>query len=46
MPIVWEDVDVTPVQLPDGRTAIPDEVVQSVRRNKIGLKGNFFLFWI
>ncbi|KAF8461698.1 isocitrate dehydrogenase subunit 2 [Kalaharituber pfeilii] len=37
-PIDWEPVDVTPV-IKDGRTAIPDEAIDSVRRNLVALKG-------
>jgi isocitrate dehydrogenase (NAD+) len=37
-PIKWEPVDVTPI-LKDGRTAIPDEAIQSVRKNFVALKG-------
>ncbi|KAJ3070447.1 NAD-dependent isocitrate dehydrogenase [Podochytrium sp. JEL0797] len=38
VPIVWEDVNVTPV-LKDGKTCIPDEALHSINRNKIALKG-------
>ncbi|KAJ3080355.1 NAD-dependent isocitrate dehydrogenase, partial [Physocladia obscura] len=38
VPIVWEDVNVTPV-LKDGKTAIPDEALHSINRNKVALKG-------
>ena len=38
-PIDWDIQDVTPVQLPDGRTAIPQSVVDSVNKHRIGLKG-------
>jgi len=37
-PIDWEPVDVTP-QLKDGKTVIPDEAIQSVKKNYIALKG-------
>ncbi|KAK5256432.1 NAD-dependent isocitrate dehydrogenase, partial [Cryomyces antarcticus] len=37
-PIKWEPVDVTPI-LKDGRTAIPDDAIQSVRKNLVALKG-------
>ncbi|KAI9764086.1 MAG: NAD-dependent isocitrate dehydrogenase [Geoglossum simile] len=37
-PIEWEPVDVTPI-LKDGRTAIPDEAISSVRKNYVALKG-------
>ncbi|KAH6560401.1 hypothetical protein BASA50_006626 [Batrachochytrium salamandrivorans] len=38
VPIVWESVDVTPV-IKDGKTAIPEEAMLSVNRNKVALKG-------
>ncbi|RCI01831.1 NAD-dependent isocitrate dehydrogenase, partial [Rhizopus stolonifer] len=37
-PIEWEEVDVTPV-LKDGKTAIPDEAIASVRKSTVALKG-------
>lgn len=37
-PIEWESVDVTPI-LVDGRTAIPDAAIQSVKKNLVALKG-------
>ncbi|KAL2267696.1 hypothetical protein VTJ83DRAFT_4973 [Remersonia thermophila] len=37
-PIVWEPINVDPI-LKDGKTAIPDEAIESIRRNKIALKG-------
>ena len=37
-PIKWESVDVTP-RLKDGRTVIPDESIDSVKRNFVALKG-------
>jgi isocitrate dehydrogenase (NAD+) len=37
-PIKWESVDVTPI-LKDGKTAIPDDAIASVRRNYVALKG-------
>lgn len=39
VPIVWEEVDVTPVLGPDGKTAIPQPALDSIRKNKIALKG-------
>lgn len=39
VPLVWEKVNVKPVLLPDGRTTVPDECIQSMKKNKIGLKG-------
>ena len=38
VPIEWESVDVTPI-LVDGKTAIPDAAIASVRKNKVALKG-------
>uniref|UniRef100_A0A6M2DSB3 Isocitrate dehydrogenase [NAD] subunit, mitochondrial n=1 Tax=Xenopsylla cheopis TaxID=163159 RepID=A0A6M2DSB3_XENCH len=39
VPIEWETVDVTPVKYPDGKFGIPPAAIESVNRNKIGLKG-------
>merc|ERR1712002_886257 len=39
VPILWEEVDVTPVKGPDGKFGIPPAAIESVNRNKIGLKG-------
>ncbi|XP_014665150.1 PREDICTED: isocitrate dehydrogenase [NAD] subunit alpha, mitochondrial-like [Priapulus caudatus] len=39
VPIAWEPVDVTPVKAPDGRMVIPQKAIESVNKNKIGLKG-------
>jgi len=38
VPVSWEPVDVTPVRYPDGTMGIPKEVIDSVNRNKVGLK--------
>lgn len=38
VPIVWEDVDVTPF-LKNGVTTIPDAALESVNKNKVALKG-------
>ena len=38
-PIDWEPVDVTPVQGLDGTFGIPQSAIDSVHKNKIGLKG-------
>ena len=38
VPIQWEEVDVTPI-LKNGKTAIPDAAIQSVRKNTVALKG-------
>lgn len=37
-PIDWEFVDVTPI-LKDGRTTIPDDAIESIKRNLVALKG-------
>ncbi|TAQ90251.1 hypothetical protein B7494_g1414 [Chlorociboria aeruginascens] len=37
-PVKWEPVDVTP-QLKDGKTSIPAETIESIKRNKVALKG-------
>ena len=37
-PVSWEPVDVTPI-LKDGKTTIPDAAIESIRRNKVALKG-------
>ena len=37
-PIKWEPVDVTP-QLVDGKTSILPEAIESIKRNKVALKG-------
>ncbi|KAG2201259.1 hypothetical protein INT47_006762 [Mucor saturninus] len=37
-PIEWEEVDVTPI-IKDGKTAIPDVAIQSVRKSTVALKG-------
>uniref|UniRef100_A0A2P2HY70 Isocitrate dehydrogenase [NAD] subunit, mitochondrial n=1 Tax=Hirondellea gigas TaxID=1518452 RepID=A0A2P2HY70_9CRUS len=39
VPIEWEIVDVTPVKGPDGQMGIPQALIDSVHKNKIGLKG-------
>ncbi|XP_055904892.1 probable isocitrate dehydrogenase [NAD] subunit alpha, mitochondrial isoform X2 [Eupeodes corollae] len=39
VPIEWESVDVTPVRGPDGMFGIPQAAIDSVNKNKIGLKG-------
>ncbi len=40
VPIEWEIVDVKPVKLADGRMGICPETINTIRKNKIGLKGN------
>ncbi|KAK4109883.1 hypothetical protein N656DRAFT_714960 [Canariomyces notabilis] len=37
-PIVWEPINVDPI-IKDGKTAIPDAAIESIRKNKIALKG-------
>ncbi|KAK3379983.1 hypothetical protein B0T24DRAFT_547282 [Lasiosphaeria ovina] len=37
-PIAWEPINVDPI-LKDGKTAIPDSAIESIKRNKIALKG-------
>lgn len=39
VPIEWESVDVTPVRGPDGKFGIPQDAIDSMNRNKVGLKG-------
>lgn len=39
VPIEWEEVTVTPILLPDGKTTIPTVAINSMNKNKIGLKG-------
>jgi len=39
VPINWESVDVTPVRKPDGTFGIPQESIDSVNTNGVGLKG-------
>lgn len=38
VPIVWEEVDVTPI-LKDGKTVIPDDAIKSIKKNTVALKG-------
>jgi len=37
-PVDWESVDVTPVKHPDGTMGIPKAAIDSVNKNKVGLK--------
>jgi len=39
VPLNWESVDVTPVKSPDGKFRIPLRAIESVNKNRIGLKG-------
>jgi len=38
VPIQWEEVDVTPI-FKDGKTAIPDDAITSIKKNTVALKG-------
>ena len=44
-PVDWERVSVAPVVGPDGKTTVPPEVIDSMKRNKIGLKGEPWEWW-
>jgi isocitrate dehydrogenase (NAD+) len=37
-PIEWEEVDVTPI-LVNGKTAIPQKAIDSIKKNTVALKG-------
>ncbi|KAH8339823.1 hypothetical protein KR074_011751 [Drosophila pseudoananassae] len=39
VPLIFEPVDVTPVMDKYGRTTVPEAVVESMNRTKVGLKG-------
>jgi isocitrate dehydrogenase (NAD+) len=39
VPVQWEPVDVRPIRGEDGKITVPDGVIESMRRNKVGLKG-------
>ncbi|CAF1474911.1 unnamed protein product [Didymodactylos carnosus] len=39
VPLNWESVDVTPVKAANGKFQIPRKAIESVTRNRIGLKG-------
>ncbi|XP_070136350.1 uncharacterized protein [Drosophila bipectinata] len=39
VPLIFEPVDVTPVMDKFGRTTVPEAVVESMNRTKVGLKG-------
>ncbi|UYV68957.1 IDH3A [Cordylochernes scorpioides] len=39
VPIQWEVEDVTPIQGSDGKFSIPQRAIDSILKNKIGLKG-------
>ena len=41
MPVAWDCVSVAPVRTPDGHVTVPEEVIHSMQKNKIGLKGVF-----
>ena len=36
---MWESVSVAPVRTPDGNVTVPEGVIHSMQKNKIGLKG-------
>lgn len=38
-PLIFEPVDVTPVTNKYGQTTVPNEVIESMNRTKVGLKG-------
>ena len=40
VPVEWEPVSVRPVKAADGSTTVPQEVIDSLRANKVGLKGD------
>ena len=42
VPVEWEEVDVKPV-IKNGKTTVPDAVLESVQRNKVALKGQRFV---
>ena len=35
----WEEIDVQPIKRRDGTTTIPDAAIESINKNKLGLKG-------
>ena len=35
----WESVSVAPVRTPEGYVTVPEEVIHSMEKNRIGLKG-------
>lgn len=41
VPIQWEEVDVTPI-LKNGKTAIPDVAITSIKKNTVALKGTSY----
>jgi isocitrate dehydrogenase (NAD+) len=48
VPIKWEEVSVTPI-IKDGKTSIPQDAIDSIKRNKIALKGTlgrFIAFYV
>ncbi|XP_050742720.1 uncharacterized protein LOC108029458 [Drosophila biarmipes] len=38
-PLIFEPVDVTPVMNSKGQTTVPEQVIESMNRTKVGLKG-------
>ena len=43
VPVEWEPVSVRPVKAADGSTTVPQEVIDSLKANKVGLKGDLVL---
>jgi hypothetical protein len=39
VPLVWEEVDVTPKRDATGRIVLPPELFDSMARTRVGLKG-------
>lgn len=39
VPVEWEPVSVRPVKNEDGSTTVPPEVIDSLTKNRVGLKG-------
>lgn len=39
----FESVNVAPVRTPDGHVTVPEEVIHSMQKNKIGLKGQLHI---
>lgn len=41
----WETVSVKPVIGEGGRVTVPEDVIHSMKRNKVGLKGKVWWVW-
>ena len=39
VPICWQELDVSPIQLPSGKVGIAPDVLLALQKNKVGLKG-------